>query len=779
MPSSRGVLRRDKGKRDLVLTGDRLDETLQEIQSIQIPEIDPLETQVAKYKKLQDALSLLDQKLAKLDFYKESFDAKRSDAASQASLRQFNAIVRNTETRRNSYQKQKESLESLVQKAEQKRGLTSIQDYKKQQEAEKESVKALQDEAKALYKQRGALCDSEGFYQHYGECWSDSIQQLFLNADGIKEVTQKHLILYPEVNTQTLPDVLFLAVVNPLGLSRTTKGALETVAKETRDFIWLQKQWVSLYFHEVKKRFLRHYLTEGKRREFYETCSLDEPIATVAKRELAQLSKQARQHGNEAIRTAIFGKFGILNSSKEKYTQFEGLASASPELYAKPNSFTQGGTFFEILILLNIFNHTFFSDTLEYRVVEQEKGEFVNAGPGEARVKLRTPEDLLLSTARGILASATYTDSSGKEVFRHLISFYTCGGQDFLFDNETGILPFHYRKFLSHYFETRDQKPSLTFCRYVKDDSSQRYSTEMYPILEFPTSPPSYTTVLGDMAVEFSSFPFTQGSVQLVQGHTATMNYLMIVSQPTAPLLENTGYQFQSEARLGRLKQANLNAFGRAVSQATNEQEAFDQLSVLRSPPLDMTVLAPKTAIPYPLVYLAVRLNWMRFLVLLLEKGYDPNSKLTEGPRRGMTALMLACTSGNYEAARILLEAKADTNLSDRNGFRAIHIAVLQTNLALLQLLVNAGANVNAQTNTGATPLYYAASIGNLDTIEYLCSKGADGSLKGAEVSNEALKRPVEIAKNFQVKAVLMRCGKTGGTRRNRKAKRSTRRLKL
>lgn len=300
----------------------------------------------------------------------------------------------------------------------------------------------------------------------------------------------------------------------------------------------------------------------------------------------------------------------------------------------------------------------------------------------------------------------------------------------------------------------------------------------MYPVVAFPTSPPSYATVLDGNVVEFSKFPFTQGSTQLFLEYEIVLNYLVLVSQPTAPLLENTGYTFQSEARVGRVKGENLTSFIAAVSNPVTEEEAVKQLAVLDTPPLDLTVLTPKTAIPYPLVYLAVRLNWIRFLRALLQKGYDPNSKLTEGPRKGMTALMLAVTSGNQDAARLLLEAKADPNLSDEKGFRAIHMAVLQKNLPLLQLLADAGADLNVQTYTGATPLYYAASSDTLPIVEFLCRKGADPTLKGSGLPKDPQTLPLTAAKTLPTKSLLMKCSilHKGGTRRRRTQKRKTRR---
>ena len=41
---------------------------------------------------------------------------------------------------------------------------------------------------------KGPICDSIGFFQHYGECWNDTLQMILLYTDGLKEITQP--ILY-------------------------------------------------------------------------------------------------------------------------------------------------------------------------------------------------------------------------------------------------------------------------------------------------------------------------------------------------------------------------------------------------------------------------------------------------------------------------------------------------------------------------------------------------------------------------------------------------------
>lgn len=84
----------------------------------------------------------------------------------------------------------------------------------------------LLEEARAVFATQGPLCDSEGFYQHRGECWSDALQMIYIFADGFKEIIQPFLL-----NTTFTPT----------------------------DF-------ESIYFQNVQKRFARHYLAENEKR---------------------------------------------------------------------------------------------------------------------------------------------------------------------------------------------------------------------------------------------------------------------------------------------------------------------------------------------------------------------------------------------------------------------------------------------------------------------------------------------------------------------------------
>ena len=90
---------------------------------------------------------------------------------------------------------------------------------------------------------KGPICDFIGFSQHKGECWNDTIQETFLFADGLKEVTQP--LIY---NLDTSYDVLSELVSSRL----YPEGELNTVMKNTVNKL---VKYITL----MKVRFVTHY----------------------------------------------------------------------------------------------------------------------------------------------------------------------------------------------------------------------------------------------------------------------------------------------------------------------------------------------------------------------------------------------------------------------------------------------------------------------------------------------------------------------------------------
>ena len=138
----------------------------------------------------------------------------------------------------------------------------------------------------------------------------------------------------------------------------------------------------------------------------------------------------------------------------------------------------------------------------------------------------------------------------------------------------------------------------------------------------------------------------------------------------------------------------------------------------------------------------------------------DLNPQMTDG---GRTALMVAISTGNLEAAQLLVEAGANVNVMTKTGVTALMLAVqggpgsLPIVKALLDAhaYVNAGfrvcrvfgggatvANANSYTRAAqGTALGVASSTGSVEVVQALLASNGDVNLKQCDG-----KAPVTIA---------------------------------
>ncbi|HEY4031212.1 MAG TPA: ankyrin repeat domain-containing protein [Caulobacteraceae bacterium] len=137
----------------------------------------------------------------------------------------------------------------------------------------------------------------------------------------------------------------------------------------------------------------------------------------------------------------------------------------------------------------------------------------------------------------------------------------------------------------------------------------------------------------------------------------------------------------------------------------------------------------------------------------LLDKGADPNARVKEyAPDRrfimnlgslawvnftGQTAFIHAALADDVDGMKLLLQYKADPNITTFGGTTALAAAsgvnwvFNQTwtepgrQLEAVKFLVDLGQDVNGVNDMGLAPLHGAANRGSNDVIEYLVSKGA------------------------------------------------------
>jgi hypothetical protein len=83
--------------------------------------------------------------------------------------------------------------------------------------------------------------------------------------------------------------------------------------------------------------------------------------------------------------------------------------------------------------------------------------------------------------------------------------------------------------------------------------------------------------------------------------------------------------------------------------------------------------------------------------------GTDLNQRTPDGQKT--TPLIAAAGVGQADAAKMLIEAKANLNLQNKDGSTALHTAAFLCHPEIVEALLKAGADKAIKTNTGATAL--------------------------------------------------------------------------
>ncbi len=125
--------------------------------------------------------------------------------------------------------------------------------------------------------------------------------------------------------------------------------------------------------------------------------------------------------------------------------------------------------------------------------------------------------------------------------------------------------------------------------------------------------------------------------------------------------------------------------------------------------------------------------------VAAVKSALDKGAEINEID--GVTALYIACETGNLELARLLINRGADVNLPLSWLRTALYAAVNGKYADIVKLLLDSGANPN-QMAKGQTPLRLAAENGCLQCVISLVDAGADVNALTSERSP-----PIHFAK--------------------------------
>ena len=245
---------------------------------------------------------------------------------------------------------------------------------------------------------KGAMCDSEGFYQHEGECWNDAIQMVFLFSDGLKEVVQEKLAKN-EIDINFIPRKMIPNIISRYKeLARKMKVIYNIIIPDLTDEQIIES--LVFYLEFLKHRFARHYIMESERRE--ECKPNRNPI------------KILHTKGKNGIMAAIFG-----NPSKKEYS-----------LQNYKNKKAAGAKPLQSEYLIDILIYTFFPYVFKYKDLISttvSRDGFLTYEWILEFCKKRMPYAILLKLSN------------------HMTCFYTCGGNDFFYEDNFGPFLFPWK----------------------------------------------------------------------------------------------------------------------------------------------------------------------------------------------------------------------------------------------------------------------------------------------------------------------------------------------
>jgi ankyrin repeat protein len=98
-----------------------------------------------------------------------------------------------------------------------------------------------------------------------------------------------------------------------------------------------------------------------------------------------------------------------------------------------------------------------------------------------------------------------------------------------------------------------------------------------------------------------------------------------------------------------------------------------------------------------------------------INRGGLPDRGIRAAIAGGLTSLLYAARDGRPEAARLLLEAHADVNLTDPNGISPLLMSILNGHLDVARYLLDHGANIETADFWGRAPLWAAVDLRNMD----------------------------------------------------------------
>lgn len=588
------------------------------------------------------------------------------------------------------------------------------------------SSKELATQVKILFNEQGPLCDSEGFYNHTGECWNDTLQMIFLNSDFCKESVQSKLAL-GEIDPFEV-ETIFEPVLEKMYIPEMVK----------EDFIQKWVGLITLYLETLQNRFRRHYMTESLRlgqARAKGVCSLEDAKGDEALKEMLKLAMTYRAQGKE-------GRLGAF--SGQSFTKYNIQTQRDPKKIE--TLYIPGGETSSRENVDMIFKHFFSIPFTETKYTKDSRGTYLY------RDKEKQPFSLKDSVFAVYIGSHTIRRSGSG----HASCFYTCGNREYFFDDNYGSIQFPWKKALKFFAENQrnDIIINLYFDGYLKiSDPSGKvlFEHDGYPFFYFTFlgkrgtgGKQSYNTYLWDgteirvilgktnieeykyerkMGENTLTFVFNDATNATDSLHTyeiaAEHNWLKPEIKPFVKGRANEQTGFFIGSRLNRNKehveeilldeQLKKVAAGKAKIDDFFYQEGEEKYN--------------------PLQY-AIYLNSLEYVKKVLDMGADIKVR---GVYNDSALFFAVSESVQLDILKLLVERGADVN--DNNNLEGgltpligtIIFQVEDEGEDVVKFLLEKGANIHATSKRGTSAIEYAVFLNRYKNIlDILQEHGAE-----------------------------------------------------
>jgi ankyrin repeat protein len=560
----------------------------------------------------------------------------------------------------------------------------------------------LAKQVKSLFTEMGPLCDSEGFYNHTGECWNDTLQMIFLNSDICKESVQRKLAL-GEIDPFEV-ETIFESVLEKMFIPQEVK----------EDFI---RKWIgliTLYLETLQNRFRRHYYTESLRLEkatkgAKNACSLEDAKGDKALKEMLKLAMLYRTKGKEGPLSAFAG---------QSFTKYGLNVQRDPKKIW--NIYESGGETSSKENVDMIFKHYFSIPFTKVNYKKESKAPYL----------YQDDKKNIFSLKDSVFAVYIGSHTIRQENSGHASCFYTCGNREYFFDDNNGSIQFPWKRMLNILSENqrKDILINIYFdgsLKIVDPSGKNLLNYEGYPILAI------------------SRIGAKKGSKNRNTYETFLWDGTEIVVDIDKKSLE----EFIYEKKMG--ENTLTVQFKRGVN-------ATDMLSTYELEKQDFVKGRANEQTGY---FIGSRLNQDKDKILeikldeQLEKvaagGATIDDFFYEGKDEKYNPLLLALHLNSLDYVQKILEMGADIKVRGTNNDSVVFFAIAENvDVDILELLVKKGADVNDNNSlaSGYTPLigamiFYEEDEGE-DVVKFLLEKGANVNIeskKGATAIEYAL----------------------------------------